>query len=41
MLTTIVREGRAVDVVVALTKRGNTLLLDRDQGKANGTGIRA
>lgn len=34
MLTTITRDGRRIDVVAALTKRGNTLLLDRDQGKA-------
>jgi quinoprotein glucose dehydrogenase len=34
ILTTIVKDGRKVDVLAALTKRGNTLLLDRDQGKA-------
>ncbi|AMW04147.1 PQQ-binding-like beta-propeller repeat protein [Gemmatimonas phototrophica] len=33
VLTTITREGRPVDVVAVLTKRGNTLLLDRDRGQ--------
>jgi quinoprotein glucose dehydrogenase len=33
VLTTITREGRKVDVVAVLTKRGNTLLLDRDGGR--------
>jgi quinoprotein glucose dehydrogenase len=33
VLTTITREGRTVDVVAVLTKRGNTLLLDRDGGR--------
>jgi len=34
ILTTISRAGRRVDVVAVPTKRGNTLLLDRDHGKA-------
>lgn len=34
ILTTITHSGRKVDVVAALTKRGNTVLLDRDRGKA-------
>jgi quinoprotein glucose dehydrogenase len=33
LLATITREGRRVDVVAALTKRGNTVLLDRDRGQ--------
>jgi len=33
VLTTIVRAGKRVDVVAAVTKIGNTLLLDRDSGK--------
>lgn len=33
VLTTITREGRRVDVVAAVTKLGNTLLLDRVTGK--------
>lgn len=33
VLTTIQREGRAVDVVATVTKIGNTLLLDRVSGK--------
>ncbi|HSH94956.1 MAG TPA: PQQ-binding-like beta-propeller repeat protein, partial [Roseimicrobium sp.] len=33
VLTTITREGRKVDVVAAVTKIGNTLLLDRVTGK--------
>lgn len=33
VLTTITRDGRRVDVVAAVTKLGNTLLLDRVTGK--------
>ena len=33
VLTTIMRQGKRVDVVAAVTKIGNTLLLDRDSGK--------
>ncbi len=33
VLATITREGRAIDVVVAVTKEGGTLLLDRVNGK--------
>jgi quinoprotein glucose dehydrogenase len=33
VLTTVMREGRPVDAVVALTKLGNTLVLDRDSGR--------
>ena len=33
VLTTITRQGKRVDVVAAVTKIGNTLLLDRDSGK--------
>jgi len=33
VLTSITRAGRRVDVVAVLTKRGNTLLLDRDGGR--------
>jgi quinoprotein glucose dehydrogenase len=34
ILTTITRSGRRIDVVAVLTKRGNTVLLDRDQGRS-------
>jgi quinoprotein glucose dehydrogenase len=33
VLTTITKDGRKVDVVAAVTKMGNTLLLDRDFGR--------
>jgi quinoprotein glucose dehydrogenase len=33
VLTTILRQGKRIDVVAAVTKIGNTLLLDRDSGK--------
>lgn len=33
VLTTIVKDGRKIDVVVAVTKIGNTLVLDRDSGR--------
>ena len=33
VLTTITRQGKRIDVVAAVTKIGNTLLLDRDSGK--------
>jgi quinoprotein glucose dehydrogenase len=33
VLTTIERDGARVDVVVAVTKLGNTLVLDRDSGR--------
>ena len=33
VLTTITRQGKRVDVVAAVTKIGNTLLLDRDSGQ--------
>ncbi|MHA3772079.1 outer membrane protein assembly factor BamB family protein [Verrucomicrobiota bacterium sgz303538] len=34
ILTTIVREGKRVDVVAQVTKLGNTLVLDRTSGKS-------
>ena len=33
VLTTIVKNGKRIDVVAAVTKAGNTLLLDRDLGQ--------
>lgn len=33
VLTTITRDGKRIDVVAAVTKLGNTLLLDRDFGR--------
>jgi FeS assembly protein SufD len=33
VLTTITRQGKRIDVVAAVTKIGNTLLLERDSGK--------
>jgi quinoprotein glucose dehydrogenase len=33
VLTTISRQGRKVDVLAAVTKTGNTIVLDRDSGK--------
>jgi quinoprotein glucose dehydrogenase len=33
VLTTITKGGRKIDVIAAVTKMGNTLLLDRDSGK--------